>query len=276
MSTKRHHFNEKIAAIGAELQQRRQAKGMTLEELSEKTKISLRFLESMERGDFEFLPPTYTHAFLKTVSVILGLDPNVMIERLSFSRPSLPAPGEKKPLSGDSPAGRRKAKRIWPILGKPAFWGVLGAVVLFFLVLLLNTSEPPREQSVSLSTPPPQAPESVVAEKPERIETTRFLSEPQATSGSATMRLEATAVETTWVRIVYADTLVDEAIFYPGDFRVWSSATPFYLKIGNGSGLQLKINSQELGTPGITGRVSNIRVDESGAAMIPANEFPER
>ncbi len=61
--------------IGKELKEVREEKGITLEEVAEKTKISQRFLEAIENGRWEELPEeVYLRGFLKTYAEVLGLD----------------------------------------------------------------------------------------------------------------------------------------------------------------------------------------------------------
>src|SRR4030067_20118 len=87
-------------------------------------------------------------------------------------------------------------------------------------------------------------------------------------------KLTATAVETTWMRIVYNDSLADEAVFTPGDIRTWKSYSNIYLKSGNAGGLQFEINKRNIGIPGRSGRIANFVINENGVSPISGNEFP--
>jgi cytoskeletal protein RodZ len=46
-----------MPAFGENLRREREMRGVSLEEISSATKISLRFLEAIEREDFSKLPP---------------------------------------------------------------------------------------------------------------------------------------------------------------------------------------------------------------------------
>lgn len=63
--------------LGALLHERREAAGLSLEEVVERTKISRRVLDSIEHGRAEDLPhPVYTKGFIRNYASVLGLDLN--------------------------------------------------------------------------------------------------------------------------------------------------------------------------------------------------------
>lgn len=83
------------------LKLKRQEKNLTLERLSDLTKIQLYHLEAMEEGQFEKLPPSiYRDGILKRLSKFLGVDENKIMEayrnKFEFSKNALPAPAYQK------------------------------------------------------------------------------------------------------------------------------------------------------------------------------------
>jgi len=58
-----------------ELKKRRESLGITLEQIANKTKVSLTILEAFENGDFSKLPNTYTRLFIKAYVQEIGEDP---------------------------------------------------------------------------------------------------------------------------------------------------------------------------------------------------------
>ena len=64
-----------MAAFGESLQREREMRGVTLEEISEATKISVRFLKAIEAENFSALPGgVFTRSFVRTYARYLGLD----------------------------------------------------------------------------------------------------------------------------------------------------------------------------------------------------------
>jgi cytoskeleton protein RodZ len=69
-----------MPAFGENLRREREMRGVTLEEISSATKISLRFLEAIEQEDFAQLPGgIFARSFIRTYARYLGLDEDRVI-----------------------------------------------------------------------------------------------------------------------------------------------------------------------------------------------------
>ncbi len=68
--------------VQEELKQIRLEKGISLEEISKKTKIRLDFLERIDEGDFSVTPMPYIRAFLREYAEFLGIDPKLVMMKL--------------------------------------------------------------------------------------------------------------------------------------------------------------------------------------------------
>src|SRR5690606_10571034 len=63
--------------VGARLKRAREARGITLRELADRTKISTRCFEAIERDDLKRLPAgIFARAFVRTYAAEVGLDPD--------------------------------------------------------------------------------------------------------------------------------------------------------------------------------------------------------
>ncbi|HOE65244.1 MAG TPA: helix-turn-helix transcriptional regulator [Candidatus Hydrogenedentes bacterium] len=71
----------KTALFGVDLRVRREATGLSLDEVSHKLRIPSAYLESIETGDFRSLPAScYGLGFLRTYCLYLGLDPEPYLD----------------------------------------------------------------------------------------------------------------------------------------------------------------------------------------------------
>lgn len=60
--------------MGCQLQERREAQSLSIQEISGRTKIQQRLLQAIEEGDLEELPePVYIQQFVKRYAEVLGL-----------------------------------------------------------------------------------------------------------------------------------------------------------------------------------------------------------
>lgn len=83
--------------LGQILRQAREKKGLSIEEVNEETRISVRYLEALENGEYHVLPTaTHTRGFLRNYARFLELDPEPLIERYSQSQTYQPQPVNKQ------------------------------------------------------------------------------------------------------------------------------------------------------------------------------------
>src|SRR5450759_5714097 len=80
--------------FGEELRRNRLAREVSLQSIATATKISVRSLEALERGDFARLPaPVFTRGFIRAYASYLGLDPEEMVNAyLSDTSSASPRP----------------------------------------------------------------------------------------------------------------------------------------------------------------------------------------
>lgn len=101
-----------------ELKEAREFKGLDLTRVSEKSKISLPYLEKLEAGDWDFLPHAYVRSFLRTYALIVGLEVGKVLEQFDniVDEPPVPVPGvfedeEGIPLRDPRPKKPAKKKK---------------------------------------------------------------------------------------------------------------------------------------------------------------------
>jgi len=69
-----------VARLGDALRERREHKGVTMQQAAEDTRIREKFLQAIESGDYQSLPGTvYTKGFLRNYAQYLGLDAEEML-----------------------------------------------------------------------------------------------------------------------------------------------------------------------------------------------------
>lgn len=87
-----------IGTIGQKLETARQAKGVTVSEAGQATKILSRFIEAMEADDFGVLSaPVYAKSFIRMYATYLGLDAAPLVEEYASQH----APKTQRQLSDE-------------------------------------------------------------------------------------------------------------------------------------------------------------------------------
>jgi transcriptional regulator with XRE-family HTH domain len=70
-----HEFDEGPVTLGEQLQRARAAKGMSLDDVANRTRIPIRHLQNIEREDWDALPaPTYAIGFARNYANAVGMD----------------------------------------------------------------------------------------------------------------------------------------------------------------------------------------------------------
>ncbi|WP_462324345.1 helix-turn-helix domain-containing protein [Desulfoplanes sp.] len=108
-----------LQELGELLRSSRQNAGLSLEEVNERTKISMFVLEALEKGDGSVLPhPVYTKGFIKNYARLLGLDEQRIVQDYLVAvgpAESLEIDTGVPDLSVRMPA-ERKAGSLWLVL----------------------------------------------------------------------------------------------------------------------------------------------------------------
>jgi cytoskeletal protein RodZ len=69
-----------VSSFGEELKRERELREISLREISEATKINLRYLDALERNDFERLPGgVFNKGFVRAYAEYIGVDPETMV-----------------------------------------------------------------------------------------------------------------------------------------------------------------------------------------------------
>ena len=91
---------ESRTGFGEWLRRAREARGLTLADITRETKIPLRNLEALEHGNLGFVPAFYERAEVRAIARAVGVDEGLAIGRLdSAITPAVPEPKPRVPAS---------------------------------------------------------------------------------------------------------------------------------------------------------------------------------
>src|SRR5215470_18911056 len=105
-----------MGAFGDRLRREREMRGITLDEISESTKIARRHLESLEKEDFEALPGgIFNKGFVRAYARFLGLDEDQAVTDYSVASNEQPPPPDQFPLEVHQKPNRELNPRRSPM-----------------------------------------------------------------------------------------------------------------------------------------------------------------
>ncbi len=94
--------------IGAKLREARESKGMTLEDVQQRTKIQKRYLKAIEENNHSVMPGEfYTRAFIKEYAQTVGLNPDEVLQPKEQQQQETPA---AVPVQEESEAPSRQER----------------------------------------------------------------------------------------------------------------------------------------------------------------------
>lgn len=133
----------------SELKALRQERGIDLEEIHNRTKISLAYLRAIEEGRFAQLPHTYVRLFIRAYAVEVGADPDEILNNLeNFLGNKTPAPKVKKEVEKEVPDAPSLSEEETADLSAPTrsakkkrtdmITGILLVIILIFAIYIIN------------------------------------------------------------------------------------------------------------------------------------------
>lgn len=88
--------------LGSLLREAREAKGLTLAEVQDEIRISSKYLEALENGQYEALPSqVHVKGYLRNYARFLNLDPKPLVDRYELNKDSRPQAAADQGLKDD-------------------------------------------------------------------------------------------------------------------------------------------------------------------------------
>ncbi|HSD67084.1 MAG TPA: RodZ domain-containing protein [Vicinamibacteria bacterium] len=217
-----------MGSFGDNLRRQRDVRGVSLREIAEGTKISVRFLQALEEDRLDVLPGgLFPRAFVRQYALFLGLDPERTVTEF------VAAHGEAPPERRIAPPPER---RIRVSLGHV----FLGAVAVLAIALTFRRGG--EERSRVEPTP------TTIAAAPAVLPTDRVYPSPSlAPASTATgdgLVLTMTAQQECWVEVRADGTTVINRVLAEGESQTLEARGEIVLSVGNAGGLSIRVNDR--------------------------------
>ncbi|OZI11498.1 helix-turn-helix domain-containing protein [Bacillaceae bacterium SAS-127] len=135
-----------MTELGNRLKEARKAKGLSLADVQEMTKIQKRYLTGIEEGNYEMMPGKfYVRAFIKQYAEAVGLNPDELFEEFKSEVPSshedeVPQRATKvEQVKSNVPAEPSKILEHLPKILVTAF--IIGALFLVWVLMPKNDAD---------------------------------------------------------------------------------------------------------------------------------------
>ncbi len=231
-----------MASLSEELKRERELRGITLKQIADETKISVRFLEAVENDRLEAIPGEfYRRSYLRAYARYLGLDENRAVNTYSYRQTNDPAKSSKEET--ESNGSHLDALR----------WVAVGAAILTGAALIWTVGKSSSDDSSATAAPVQAAPAPLpAASRSEPL--TPFPAQMSETSAEeAPLKLVLWIDDACWLEIKADGEVVTEGLKPQGFEQEIVARDEIRLWLGNAGGITYSINDQPgraLGQPG--------------------------
>lgn len=274
MTTPGDRLPTKPRAFGEELQRQRLAAGMSLQDIVEETKISLRVLEALESGAFGYLPErVFSRNFVIQVGRLTGADVPRLTEAFdaAWERFLLTSGSHPALAVADLPQTQRFEWSFWIPLA-------LGAVILAAVAAVIvrgwsrpETTLPPDPRRSAAARPSPTVPATRLPATGTAVESqpTTLIPQPSETVDIA---IEVREGRECWVYFRDRNGRTDQRLVAGGARLQLTLAGPVKLTLGNAGAVTVATGGQRYADLGGYGEVVHAHVGADGLRRLRGGE----
>jgi len=239
--------------FGGWLRRQRELRQVSLREIADVTKISIRYLEALEDDRFDVLPaPVFAKGFLREYARYVGLDPDEVVNTY------LTAQSEAQPEEAAEPwtAPSRRSSLEWTS-------GLLLALAVVLVLALVAVVAFYAERS--RETPPPvppaiAAPSLAVAPQPVV---------PQTVAARARLVVTMDFAEDCWVEATVDGQRRLSELHVQGESLMLEADELVVLTLGNARAVRIEVNGRQYEMEVGSGRIArNVRIDLETARQL--------
>jgi cytoskeleton protein RodZ len=282
-------FSRQLNEAIPDLKGIREAKGLSLREISRQTRIRMYFLEAIEKGEFHCLPePIYAKPFISIYSRILGVDDKLLLARYEEC---VAISGAKKPEKHFTEEQRTQSFAYseagdWLKRHSMTIIWLLMAITVVIIGILLSSDKPEITSPASpilldKEKTPETAPSPLTAATEPEKKTTETAApaagqEAPSTDSQAGHVPEAAkenteglpyeitieAMEASWVRLTEDSNKSRQTLLNPGEKMTGRAKEKFKIDIGNAGGVKIDFQGKTLESIGKRGEVIHLALPE--------------
>ena len=240
-----------MESFGEYLKSLREERGISLDTLSERTKIAVANLKFLETDRYDLLPPlVFVKGFIRSYVNEVGLDPEEILKEFeAFAKE-----GELNDYEIEEHRLFHQEPPLRSFIGSTFFTTALTAAGILALGILLVTGvtrlfywdNGPGSRKPSVTGVEAPGYGASVNNGPVREGYHRSVfSEPPRTQAGRKI-LEIKAISNAWVRVDSDSGPAEEMIMAPGDVQIFTAKERFNLQTGNAGGIRLRFDGREL------------------------------
>jgi cytoskeletal protein RodZ len=269
-----------MESVGQKLRAARLNLGLSLEDISARTRINLKNLSALEADAFEVISSRFIYkSFALQVAQAVGLNPDSLRDALDAAVSQIPeplVPGHPgAPIPPHLPSLRASRVRLsrWvyslalliamlaACSGLYAMWQNSRGSLMASVAKLEVSLEGKRSRPVAS----PVTPAPGVAHSPI---TAPVAASPVPQPPPPAVRIEVSALETSWLSVVADGKQVYAGILQPSESKSLEGREMARIRTGNAGGVEVTFNGKKLGPLGSRGQVRTVEFQKDGYRIL--------
>ena len=249
-------------SVGEDLAHAREARGMSVEDISAQTRIRAGLIRAIEADDFGPCGgAVYARGHLRNIARAVGIDPEPLVAEFDSTHveeiPPVPVAGQ--PTDAEIVARAERHRPNWTAAMAAA---LVAICVLAAYGLFAHNGGPSRPTAGSggtpVTTPTPSTPASTAPASPPQ-------SAVAAVPSNVAIALVRVTGGTTWLQVeTLSGRLLFQGLLPNGASKVFRDAKGLRMVIGNAPAVQLVADNHDFGTPQSSGNVAHVTVQPGG------------
>lgn len=259
-------------SMGVALVAAREAAGMTVEQVSARTRIRATLVRDLEAGRTESSGATvYARGHLRAIAAAVGTDPGPLVALLDAEQG---APAAARPLASGS-----MLEAATPTFGGSAFvppsagqgrertsprWGIAVAVAAVVIAGLSYLGQQTPKRAVTSLEPPDPGRTSAPAPRATPVRTPApdsVASVPALTGARLRVRLIGGS---SWVSVHNAGSTLFEGVLANGQYKDFADPSQLKIVLGNAGAVDLNCGGRDTGPAGAAGKVLRFSCTKDG------------
>jgi cytoskeletal protein RodZ len=242
-------------SIGETLTAARQDAGLSVAQVAERTRIRGAVIRDIESGDFTSCGGNfYARGHIRSISKVIGIDAEPLIQEFDAAHGGAPQPVSAADAFEPEIPVRIRERRSpnW----SAAMAMALAAVVIYGVFQVLAGGPDPQTARQVAQQPGRERPTATASPTGPAGPATQAPSDAIAQAPRKNVQLKVTAERSSWLNVQdERGRQLYSGLLGAGDVKEWTAKKQIRVVIGNGGGVRLTVNGQDLGSPGIDGQV---------------------
>ncbi len=250
-------------SVFQELKRAREAKRLSINDVSDATLINPGFLEAIEQGKTDILPQTYVRAFIREYASVVGLDPAEIMKHYDQTlagvvththpeQPSPPPPAQRETDAAPKAPSALESTQPTTAGAKYALPGILILILAIVIWNITRTKTPSETHEIPF--------ESITKESTATVVPIPSLSQ-ATTSPLDSLTLRATVNDSVWVEVIIDNLEPRQYMFRPNRKITWKAKDRFRISTGKAGAIDFMLNEKPLGILGKQGSARKVEIN---------------